>query len=354
MEPTTLHRTGRLQSPSDLRVRADPDAGVGRRLAMLALLAALVAALLLAVPDLGAVQRTLGHVDPAWIVAAVALELASEVSFVVIFRLFFDRLPGREARAVAWTQLASGALLPAGGVGALAIGGWLIRQAGMSKEWIIRRSGGLFFLTSAVNGAALIVAGAALLAGVHGPHDFLRVALPVLVAAAAILLGAALPRVLGSRGPRWVAALTTGVDDAHRTAFGNPHWRLAGAVGYLVFDIAVLWAALRALGASPNIPALVLAYTIGYLANAVPIPGGIGALDAGLTGALVLYGTASPSTAAAAVLVYHAIALWLPGLGGLYAYLRLRSHAWRAEVSQPGLPSCRVVVDRRIRAEGPA
>jgi uncharacterized membrane protein YbhN (UPF0104 family) len=74
---------------------------------------------------------------------------------------------------------------------------------------------------------------------------------------------------------------------------------------------------------SANVPALALAYTIGYLANAVPIPGGIGAVDAGLAGALVLYGI--PAThAAAAVLIYHAIALWIPGLGGLYAYARLR------------------------------
>jgi uncharacterized membrane protein YbhN (UPF0104 family) len=66
-----------------------------------------------------------------------------------------------------------------------------------------------------------------------------------------------------------------------------------------------------------------LAYSIGYLANTLPIPGGIGVLDAGLTGALVLYG-ASPVHAASAVLLYHAVALWVPGLGGFYAYVRLR------------------------------
>jgi hypothetical protein len=46
-------------------------------------------------------------------------------------------------------------------------------------------------------------------------------------------------------------------------------------------------------------------------------------LDAGLVGALALYGL--PVThAAAAVLVYHAIAFWLPTLGGTVAYARLR------------------------------
>ena len=43
----------------------------------------------------------------------------------------------------------------------------------------------------------------------------------------------------------------------------------------------------------------------------------------GLAGALVLYGL--PATASvSAVLVYHAIAIWVPGLGGLIAWLSTR------------------------------
>ena len=62
------------------------------------------------------------------------------------------------------------------------------------------------------------------------------------------------------------------------------------------------------------------------------MPGGAGVLDAGLVGALVLYG-APPLQAAAAVLVYHAIALWVPALGGLFAYARLRPRLARAAVA---------------------
>lgn len=46
-------------------------------------------------------------------------------------------------------------------------------------------------------------------------------------------------------------------------------------------------------------------------------------LDAGLARALALYGI-SAIHAAAAVLVYHAIALRIPGLGGFVDYMRLR------------------------------
>jgi uncharacterized membrane protein YbhN (UPF0104 family) len=59
------------------------------------------------------------------------------------------------------------------------------------------------------------------------------------------------------------------------------------------------------------------------LANLVPVPGGIGPLEDGLTGALLLYGT-RPGPTVAAVIVYHAIALWLPTIGGTIAFASLR------------------------------
>ena len=69
----------------------------------------------------------------------------------------------------------------------------------------------------------------------------------------------------------------------------QPGWRLAvGALTYLFCDIAVLWLAIYALGYEVPVAPLVLAYLIGYLANAIPIPGGIGVLDGGLAGALLL------------------------------------------------------------------
>jgi hypothetical protein len=102
--------------------------------------------------------------------------------------------------------------------------------------------------------------------------------------------------------------------------------RLAGAVGYLGLDMAVLLCLLRGLGYDANCGILILGYLIGYLATAIPIPAGIGVLEGGLVGTLVLYG-APPAPTAAAVLVYHAIAFWIPSLGGLGAYTALRSHS---------------------------
>ena len=317
-------------APSTLHVPAPPHVhrlpNVGRHAGTLALLAVLVVALLAGVPGLGPVLDGVGRIGPGWILLASVLEIASSLSFVVLFRHVFDRLPGREARSLAWTEMASGALLPAGGAGGMAIGGWLMHLAGAPTHWVVRRSSALFLLSGAASSAALIVAGMALIAGAPGPHDFARAGLPVVIALPGTLLIAALPLVLrySRHSPRVLTAVSTAAREAEQLIVRRPRWRLAGAAGYLLFDIAVLWVLLRAVGSRPSAPALVMGYSIGYIANTLPVPGGIGVLDAGLTGALAAYGVA-PVHAAAAVLMYHAIALWIPGLGGVFAYSRVRA-----------------------------
>jgi uncharacterized membrane protein YbhN (UPF0104 family) len=299
-----------------------------RRLLTVVVLAICVGAVVLAVPDLRPVVREIEQINPALVIAAVALELASCLSFVVIFRLFFKPIPAPAAREMAWSQMGSGALLPGGGVGSLAVGGWLLHLAGMPTRQILRRSSGLFFLTSAINVIVLAAGGLVLLVRIGGgPHDVLRTGLPVAVAVAAVIIVLGLPRVMhrvSSRlpAPAWLEDIGTGIPAA-RDALLRPNWRLLGAGGYLLFDIAVLWTTLAAVGPAPPVAALAVAYLAGYLPNVVPIPGGVGILDAGLVGALGLYGLPL-SHAAAAVLVYHAIAFWVPTLGGMLAYTRLR------------------------------
>jgi uncharacterized membrane protein YbhN (UPF0104 family) len=314
---------GRRGSPQAIDRR-----GLRRRLVTMALLVLCGVTVLLAVPALRPVVQEIASMNPALVVAAIALELASCQSFVVIFRHFFRPVQTTTARELAWSQMGSGALLPGGGVGSLAAGGWLLHLAGMPTRQIVQRSSGLFFLTSAINVISLGAAGLLLLLGVaDGPHDVLRTGLPVIVAAGASALVLGLPRVMrriSSEHPRaaWLDDIGSGIPAA-RHALARPSWRLLGALGYLLFDIAVLWIAFAAVGPLPALAPLVLAYLAGYLANAIPIPGGVGVLDAGLVGALALYGL--PVThAAAAVLVYHAIAFWIPTVGGVIAYIPLR------------------------------
>jgi uncharacterized membrane protein YbhN (UPF0104 family) len=299
-----------------------------RRLLTVVVLGICVGAVVVAVPDLRPVVREIAAINPALVATAIALELASCLSFVVIFRRFFEPIPAPVAREMAWSQMGSGALLPGGGVGSLAVGGWLLHLAGMPTRQILQRSSGLFFLTSAINVFVLAAGGLVLLMGIGGgPHDLLRTGLPVAAAVAAVIVVLGLPRVMRRvagrlPAPAWLEDIGTGIPAA-RNALLRPNWRLLGALGYLLFDIAVLWTTLAAVGPAPPVAALAVAYLAGYLPNVLPIPGGIGILDAGLVGALGLYGM--PLThAAAAVLVYHAIAFWIPSLGGMLAYTRLR------------------------------
>lgn len=79
-------------------------------------------------------------------------------------------------------------------------------------------------------------------------------------------------------------------------------------MGFLVFDQLAFWASFRAVGASPELAVIWMAYLIGQLDNWLPVPGGIGGVELGLVGMLVLYGPLA-LTATAAVLLYRVIEL---------------------------------------------
>src|SRR5262249_43471165 len=229
---------------------------VGRRAATTGLFVVLSVAALAAIPGLRGVLEEVREIGPGWVAAAVALELASSISFVVVFRLFFDRLEARDARALAWTTQASGVLLPGGGAGGLAVGGWLVHLTGAPINWVVRRSAALFLLGGAISAAGLVGAGVALIAGAPGPHDFDTVVLPTSISAAVTLLVASLPVILHWRNgrPRWLASVAVGVREGQRITFRRrPSWRVLGAIGYLAFDVAVLLVLLRAVGSAPGV-----------------------------------------------------------------------------------------------------
>ncbi|MBV9002580.1 MAG: flippase-like domain-containing protein, partial [Solirubrobacterales bacterium] len=93
--------------------------------------------------------------------------------------------------------------------------------------------------------------------------------------------------------------------------------------------------AFHAYGRIPPLGVVVMGYLVGSLASALPLPAGLGAVDGGLIGALVLYG-AAPAPAAAAVLLYRAVSLSLPlALGAIGwtctpTHSRLANTGWRS------------------------
>jgi uncharacterized membrane protein YbhN (UPF0104 family) len=296
----------------------------------LVLAGALAVGLLLAVPGLKGVATTVSDMKAQWVVVAILLEVLSCASYVLVFLQVFERAPVRVGSWVALSEEAFGAAVSLGGVGSLAVGGWLMVERGAPPRRIAERSAVLFLYTSAINVITLILAGVGLFLGLPGPDNPLLSIVPAAVGAIVLGLFLLLPRYvdrLVERVPegRLHAFLTetaASVRDTKRLTF-HPDWRIVGAIGYLWFDIAVLFACFAAAGQVPPLAPVVLAYQIGYLSNFIPVPGGIGVLDGSMIGMLVLYGVGG-TVATAATLAYHAISLWVPAVCGTIAFVVLQ------------------------------
>ena len=311
-----------------------PDELDGRKLRRRAIQ---VAVLLLVVglvawfaPGLGEVRERLEGAQPGWLVLAVALELLSCLSYVLMFKpIFCPRMSWRTSYELGMSELAVGSIVPASGAGGLALGAWALRKGGMPPVEIARRSVAFFILKSSVNFVAVAVVGIAMWLGVGPDVSPLLTILPA--ALAIVTLGAvpALGLLVGNRHPRqrWLAAATAALGDGVREAgriLRRRDWRvLAGSLGYWAFDNAVIWATFKAFGESPAITLVLMGYLIGQLGGLLPIPGGIGGIDGGLIGTMIVYGLPAAATAAA-VLAYRVILFWLPLLVGGVAFTRLR------------------------------
>jgi uncharacterized membrane protein YbhN (UPF0104 family) len=292
---------------------------------------ALGAGLLLAVPGLSGVAATVSSMKTQWVVVAVLLEVLSCASYVLAFLLVFDRAPLRLGSWVALSEEAFGAAVALGGASSVAVGAWLMVERGAPPRRIAERSAVLFFYTSAINVITLILAGLGLFLGLPGPNNPLLSIVPAAVGVVVLALFLLLPRRVDKLGPRarpggrldaFLTETAASLRDTERLVF-RPDWRIVGAIGYLWFDIAVLYACLVAAGQTPPLTAVVLAYQIGYLSNVIPVPGGIGVLDGSMIGMLVLYGVGG-TAAAAGTLAYHAIVLWVPAVVGTIAFILLQ------------------------------
>jgi uncharacterized membrane protein YbhN (UPF0104 family) len=308
------------------------------------------------VPGLGELRNRFAHAQPAWIAIACAFEVLSVLAYVPAFRaVFCKRMSWGTSYKIAVAEEGAGALFPLGGVGSVALGVWALRRGGMPGEEIARKTVAFFLLTSAVPVAMLLVLGVGLATGVFpGGGGLLLTVLPAAVAAGAIAATLAMRRLAQGaealvrrrgQGSRWarlapaLSAASDGITEAlHQLRQADP-LLLVGLVGYLVFDILAFWASFRALGASPELALIGMAYVIGQLGNWIPVPGGIGGTELGLVGALVLYGI--PALAAtAAVLLYRVIELWIPAVFGIAAFVQLRRLLGREteaiQLCQPG------------------
>ncbi len=331
-EPDARTETTLTAEEADVaRSAAESSRRLRNGLISLVILAALVVGLLLAVPGLHGVGETVADMRGGWVAVAVGLEILSCLGYVLAFLQVFERAPIRFGARVALSELAFGAAVSLGGAGSVALGGWLLVERGAPVRRVAERSTVLFLLTSAINVFTFGLAGLLLaLDLLPGPGNVLLGLLPAVASIGATVFFLILPRVIDRRVTRrlpekiYVALCTLAASiRSTEDLLLRPDWRLIGAIAFLWCDIGVLLACFEATGASPPVLAVVLAYQLAYISNILPIPGGIGILDGSMVGALVLYGLPATDSAAATV-VYHAIALWIPAVWGTLSFLVVR------------------------------
>jgi uncharacterized membrane protein YbhN (UPF0104 family) len=285
-----------------------------------ALLAVSAAAVFLALPTLAGIPARLTEACGDWIAAAVALELLSALGFVLLFKLVFAAPVGwHRTLPAALRALGASTVLPGGNLIGPTLGAWSTSTEKPSIAQLTRSTVTFAILTNAPGAIVLAAVGTLLWLGLPtGPHQTVLTIVPALVAAGLVtatwLAGrsssrqpptrrGALRRALAEPG----RALRDGVSEA-RALTSARNWKLNGAVAYYAFDNAVLWAAFHAFGPAPRVGVVVMGYLLGSLAGALPVPAGLGAVDGGLIGALLLYG-AHPGPTVAAVLLYRGISL---------------------------------------------
>jgi uncharacterized protein (TIRG00374 family) len=321
-----------------------------RALVVLLVAAVAIACVAVIVPQVGGLGGTLDRLrqgNKTWLVVGALLEAVSLGGYAAALRTVFSsndvRIGWRAAYEITLAGTVATKLFAAAGAGGLALTVWALRASGLDARAIARRIAAFQILLYAVYMAAMFAFGVGLATGLLAGGATTSVTLvPAVFGAVVIGLSLAFSRAgdrieqrlverarTSRRGARIMQRLATvprTVHDGMVTAtevLKRPRPGLLGALVYWGFDIATLWAAFHAFGAPPPVPVVVMAYVIGTLANALPLPGGIGGVEGGMIGVFLAFGV-NGGDAILGVLAFRAISFWLPTLPGLLAYFQLR------------------------------
>ena len=283
----------------------------------------------------------LSTLNPWWFAAAVAAEIAH---FICTFALQRLALRTRAWFPVITSQLAGNAItliVPGGAAVGAAVQFRMLATSGRDTNstvgglaaFSLLGVGGLLALPAFT--LPVILLGAPTSRGLVNAAVLGAVAFVAFVALGAVVLAYDAPlRWAG----RWVQRLRNwvlrkrppleGLDQTLldqrndiRAVLGQQWWQaLLLSAGRLAFDYLCLLAALQATGSRPRPSLILVAYAVAGVIGMIPItPGGLGIVEASLTGLLVLAGVDS-SQAVLATLTYRLASYWLPLCAGPIAY----------------------------------
>jgi uncharacterized protein (TIRG00374 family) len=323
--------------------------GVGQIAGRVGFLIVAFVSLYLLWPSVGEVfdqWRSLSSLRPEWVAVALGVEV---LSFVAVWMLQRIALQTRRWFPVATSQLAGnafGRVIPGGVAAAGALQYRMLVRAGLPGA---RIASSLTAVSALLFGAVLalpLLSLPAILGGTPVASGLERAAylgaaffVLMLVGGAVVFVWDRPLAVVGRAVERTINALrrgrpVSGLADrllaernTLRTTFGR-RWQAAvlAAAGKSIFDYLALVACLRAVGAVPNPSLILLAYVAAAILAMIPItPGGLGFVEAGLVGLLILAGVGA-TAAAVATLAYRLVSFWvpIPVGGGAYALFRHR------------------------------
>jgi uncharacterized protein (TIRG00374 family) len=332
-----------------------------RTLVVLVVLVVLILAFLYGVvPQLPGLQDSLNKVknggDRTWLAVAFFMELLSYASYIWLFRAIFIRkipiIGWIGSYRISMAGVAATRLFGAAGAGGIALTFWAVRKAGMGRRMSISYLVAFYVILYAVFMFALLIDGILLRTGaIPGTAPFGVTVVPAIFGGLVIfvfVLALLVPGNLERGAARWsqgrgrtakialkLAAVPALIGQGTRVAVEVIKRRdagLLGALGWWAFDIATLWACFKAFGLSPALGVLVMGYFVGMIANIIPTPGGVGAVEGGMVATYAAFGV-DLSLATAAVLAYRVFAFLMPTIPGVIAFIRLRKTAavWQEE-----------------------
>jgi uncharacterized protein (TIRG00374 family) len=280
---------------------------------------------------------------PGWFGLAVAFEALSYLSLWSMQRV---ALHASSWFAVGTSQLASGAIgsiVPGGAATAGAFGYRTLVKAGIRSSDVAAGLAAATIATTATVLAMPLLALPAIIGGVAAPRGLVQAAYVGIAGFVAVAVLAAVAfgwdglLLHVGRAARWLIRRVrreAAADlperllaqrDRMRETFGRRWYvALAGSVGKVGFDYVALVCCLAAVGARPSPSLVLLAYVAGALLAMIPAtPGGLGFVEAGLTGTLALAGVGGQQ-AIVATLAYRLVSFWIPIPAGGAAYLLFR------------------------------
>src|SRR3954454_17376786 len=304
----------------------------------------------------------LGDADPVWIAVAIGFNVLAYATYIALFKAVVGgdalRLKWKETYEINMAGVAATLLFSAGGAGGVALTYWALRKAGMRRRDVARRMVAFVTLHYAFYPLALIVFGILLRTGVlNGRGSVELTIIPAGVAGLMIVIGILIalippdverrlrPFARGEKARAFVenaAKVPATLGEGFRFAIGLfAHPRrgglaVLGAAGFWAASIGVLWASFHAFGVHVPLAVVVQGFFLGMVANLFPLaPAGVGAVDAGMIGAFVLFGIPEGSVFPA-ILVFRLVAFWMPLPVGIIACFQRRQtvHHWKTE----GLP----------------